>query len=198
MIYRLALDMRDLLAARRFPGKVEHGPLRFNPKLHTNLVVIERSRAGGDSFRSARGAQGNPRTPFVRAIPATITIYAQSSRPGAVAGDHEDLCEAWVDMVAAALYEWGKRAQAEGLAIGDGGMLPASEISGEETWPGAVYRLNIQVTRSVRDVKFESERDLTGEARPEASLGRVRNRTDVRREHAPDDDPPAVGCETPE
>lgn len=199
MIYRMFLDMRDLLRERGFPGEVTFGPVRGDHRRYQNEIVIERAFGESDTIRPPRGQQSNPRKEMVRDLACVATVYARSSLPGAHLGDHIALCDTFVDLALVCLRHWGVEAKTDGVTVQGGQFIPAEQRNGEEgkAWPGVAYRFSFLVPRSVLDWKFLREQ-IQGQIKETAPLGRVRNRTEVLLQAAPAGTEPDTGCETPE
>lgn len=189
MIARMAQDLEDMLRARGFPLRIAYGPEAHRRNTHDSGIVIERDRTGGDgTLREVIGNGRNPQKFRVRDLGCVATIYAQSSLAGARIQDHEHLCDDFVDALIIALQEWGTMAKAGNVPVTQAGYVAAAEFADVETWPGVVYRMRFQVSRAV------AKRTYEGAARPTGAVTGVTNRTDVRREGAPDSDTPDVGC----
>lgn len=195
MIYEMALDLADMLRARRFPVDVRYGPERA-PKEHetaTAVIVIERDAESTDVFGPAQGPRTNPKRRGVRILAARARIFAKSSLPGAHLGDHERLCEQLADALHCAIYEWGVQGKTGGIQIASSRYLRDKERAEIEAWPGVVYEILFGVPRGVADLTFAGEQ-ARGDARPEIAAPGFRNRTDVLLAHAPDGTVPNVGC----
>lgn len=162
MIYRMSRDLETLLLARKFPLRVEFGPERTaRDAAYDSVIVVERDMTASDTFDVAHGQNTNARKSASRYLSTVATIYARSSLPGARAGDHEDLCEQFLDALLTALRDWALAAVHVEVQITDGRYVAIDPA--QENWPGVAYALKFRVPRGV------FKRDFTGLARPEGS-----------------------------
>lgn len=190
MIYRMGRNLETALRARKFPLKIEYGP-EAHAKLNypSGVIVLERDSERGDSaLQAPRGTQRNPRKSGRREIGCVATIYGASTTPGARRPEHEGVCDTFVDAFLAELEKWAKLAQIVFISVDESRYLSAAERSGEQTWPGVVYRVRFRVPRTVFD------RDYTGAAEPTGSPAHVSNRTEVRIAGEEGAGDPDVGC----
>lgn len=202
-LYPMSKDIQTLLAAKKFPLRVHYGPERMHREAYPeNVVIIERDREADDTIGPPKGVQPNPRKVNARGLASVATIYARSARAGAHVGDHETLCEKFVDAVLAALSNWAKASRAVHIPITSARYLSAAErlqVAREhapgveapkiEAWPGAVYRIKFLVPRALLDL------DYAGEGLPTAELEGFASRTDV---YAPgSDNVSGTGCGGP-
>lgn len=197
MIYEMHRDITETLRSRKFPFPVYYGPERHKRDRFDTSIIFERDRGSSDVVEPVKGAQRNPRKREVRELAAMATIFAKSTLPGALIGEHERLCEQLVDAVIIALEEWGTATGAGYIPITEAKYLSAAEFLAEleapaqismfEGWPGVVYRLKFRVPRGMRVETF------LGEAQPTGAAAGVSNTTNVRLVGQEDGDP-AVGC----
>lgn len=195
MIYEMALDLRDMLHAKRFPVDVRYGPDRA-PKANeraTAVITIERDTGSTDVFGPAKNPKPNPRPRGVRVLAVRARIYAKSSLPGAHIGDHERLCEKLADALHCAIYDWGVQGKTGGIQIASSKYVRDEDRAEIEVWPGVVYEILFGVPRGVAELFYAGEK-ARGDARPEIAAPSFRNRTDATLAHAPEDTVPAVGC----
>ncbi len=206
-MYNLSRDVQTLLVAKNFPLKVHYGPERMHREGYPeNVIVFERDREASDTVGPARGAQRNVRKMRTRYLTGVATVYARSSSAGAHVGNHETLCEKFVDALLVALETWAKATRAIEIPITEARYLSAAErlaaakehapdVKAEaiETWPGVVYRIKFTLPRALFDL------DYAGEGLPTGTLAApgITSRTDVYRTGAAT--PAVVGCDsTPE
>jgi hypothetical protein len=198
MIYEMALDLRDMLHAKRFPVDVRYGPDRAPKKNEraSAVITIERDTESNDVYGPAQGPRQNPRIRGVRVLAARAKIYAKSSLPGAHIGDHERFCEQLADALLVAIYEWGAQAKTGGIQIASARYIREEHRADIEVWPGVVYEILFGVPRGVADLTWPAagEKQARGDARPTAGAPGFRNRTDATLAHAPEGTTPAVGC----
>jgi hypothetical protein len=194
VIYDLSLDIESLLQAAGYPLRVVYGPERVKRETFENAVVFERDRTANDAFLPPAGWQRNARYEAIRLIPAVARIYAQSAEDGATIGDHERVCEKWVDAVYVALMHWAKATKAR-IEVTSSKMLTADELdmSGKEIWSGVSYELRFSVARGVRDYRFTNERSA-GDAKPTGTPTGIANQTRAQYEFS--ETPPVVGCDS--
>lgn len=202
-LYPLSKDIQGLLRAKNFPLRVHYGPERMHREGYPdNVVIIERDREASDTIGPPRGVQRNPRKMRVRGLAGAATIYARSSKAGAHVGDHETLCEKFVDALLVALEHWATETRAIEIPVTESRYLSADErlqlarthapgvdATAIEQWPGAVYRIKFAVPRALLDLNYAGEGLPTGTL---AAPG-IRSRTDVT---APGYEDPATGCDS--
>lgn len=182
MIYQFARALSGLLAAQKFPIRVEYGP-EFNRRSahEENLVVVERDREQGDLFSAPRGAQRNPKKLATRAYGAKATIWIRSNLPGARLAEHEEACEQAVDAFFCGLYHWTKTTRHEASpTIVEARYIKAEEadVASAQTWPGVVYLFRFRVFAGVADLSYKGEGLPTGTLAARTSVIHVRRKAD--------------------
>lgn len=155
MIYQMALDLEANLQELKFPIHVHYGPERTEREGYDDVIVMERDRQGQDVVLAPRGQQRNPRHVRDRQLACVATIFAVSTKGGAHVGDHEDLCERYVDAFVAALYDWGVASRAGDIAVTSAKYLDKSQRADTETWPGVAYEIRFRVPRGVTRKDFD-------------------------------------------
>ncbi len=194
MINLLAEAVQAALRTGKYSADCVYGPrpVTFETYPH-GLLVFERSREASDTFGPPRGTkQQNPRYVAVRNVAATLSIYACAEHlEGARIEDHEGECEDLIDQAFVAMGDWGKAVLRSDPTVTEARYLSAAERNDEQVWPGVVYRMKFTFPRAV------VEQSKSGEIRPTGQAASVANRTEVKYPLRPDD-PPAIGCETPE
>lgn len=163
-------DLVDLVAEelrlRNFPHKLTYGPertQRVGPGVQLG-VVFERDRVKGDVIEGpalTRPQAAMPSAYLTRRIGGTFTVYAQSTKPGARAQDHEREVDAVCDGVISAMYRVCKFA-GKPLAFTGSRLLDAKEFNANEQWPGAAARVEFTVTVLVNDVDYLGHGPGTG------------------------------------
>lgn len=173
MIGHLAQAVRVDLAARKYPHTVVYGPERVGRDGFQLAIVFERDREAGDAIVAPAGAAINPEAPFNRRVSGLVTVYARSPKPGAIALDHEDECDAVCDGVISAMYRI-LRARRLPLEIVDSKLLTRDELragvseaddrSGARSadFPGCAARIRFRVGTVIRDVTYTGVARLTG------------------------------------
>lgn len=172
MIYGLSKDVAAKLKARKFPVVVLYGPERVTRERYQRAIVFQRDRKASDVVRATPGQHTNARRMRVRELCAQITLFVQSSLPGARVNDHEDVCEKLVDALIIALEEWGTEAKAGDLPITDARYAFAADHPDIEAWcanGGVAYVIKFRVPRGVAALTY------SGEARPEGTAVNVGN-----------------------
>jgi hypothetical protein len=186
MIYEMALDISDRLAAKKYPIRVVYAPEGYERQGFDPVITFERDRSGGDEIGPPRGFNRNARKLATRQLGVVVRVYAKSTRDGAHEGDHERDCEQLVDALVATLYEWSKINHAA-ITYRRTGYVPAKEMGNPERWPGVVYELTLTVARGV------FSKDYTGAALPTGTPTGIQNQTQVRYTGQPESDP-VIGC----
>lgn len=181
MIYELARDLGDILLKRGYPARVVYGPLRTAREGFASEIVLERDREQPDSVNPPIGAKSIA----TRGLAVRARVYTFSALDGAHAGDHERVCELYVDAMVTALYEWGKSQGAGSIPFTETRYLSSDEL-GAEQWPGVVYLMRFRCPRGVTALAY------TGEARPTQALAGFQNSTQVRTTQA--GSIPETGC----
>ncbi len=189
-MYRLALDVRDRLIARKFPTPIVYGPERTERQaLHHTHVVFMRDRDAAETLGPAHGSKSNPRRLATRDHTAVAMVYARSSIEGAAVQDHEGDCDQIVDALIVAITEWASQNKAVGTTITEARYLFPTDHEDVDAWkPGVVYRLKFRVPRGVYALTYEQA------AKPEQALGGFQNSTQVRLTGAPIELDPETGC----
>lgn len=179
------------LARREYPVEVIYGRERLGKRTdYSGLpVLFRRDTNTSDALGPPLGAASNPPKVYTLQAAHEILIYAQATDAGAREEEHEAIAEVVRDAVLVAVREWCV-SQHRGEPIWtEGRFLSSDEMAKEEIATGAVYRLKLQVRRSVRKVTW------AGVGLPEALISKMQNRTDVRYAGA-SQNPPTVGCNT--
>jgi hypothetical protein len=208
-VYQLSRDVQTLLHDKGFPLRVHYGPERTHREGYPdNVVIFERDREASDTLGPARGAQRNPRKLRSRGLQGVVTLHVRNSKASAHIGDHETLCEKFVDALLVALVKWATATAAIDFAINEsrylsaderlaaaGEQLPGVDATKIEQWPGVVYRIKFTLPRALFDLDYAGDGSPTGTAATQA------NRTDVYLTGAgsAEEGDPVVGCDsTPE
>lgn len=112
-------------------------------------VVIERT--GGDRPSDVRSQRRNPQHTTVRSIGAKITVYAQSTKSGALPWEHERRADTIVDLVLTSLEEIasGVAPPYRVWAWTGGEFVTPPDLEGTERKGGAAYELTATFDRAV-------------------------------------------------
>lgn len=182
MIYDLALAVADRLQAKKYSVAVVYGPDQLTPGNYDSRIVIERDRDSTDELAAPTGGGRNPPKIATRYVNATATIWAKSNLDGARVGDHERLCEQFVDAVTAAVHVLVSARQHRAPTFTESRMLktPPAGVT-PSVWPGVVYVIRWRVPRGVYDV------DFNGDGLPTGSPTATSNSVEIRRNAS---DPP--------
>lgn len=194
MINLLAESVQEALRVGDYPVDCVYGPLPVTYERYPHgLLVFERARDASDTFAAPMGTRNqNPLYRAARTVAAQLLIYACAEQlEGARIEDHEGECEDLVDQTYIAIEEWAKLITHAGPTIVEARYLSAAERNDEQVWPGVVYRVKFSVLRAV------VKQSKSGEIRPTGKAAAVANRTEVKYPLRPND-PPAIGCGTPE
>ncbi len=138
---------------------------------------------GGDAFAAAASQTINPKIRYVRNIGCKLTIYAQSTRTGALEFEHRRIAEQALDAVLVAMDDVAA-ARKNGWAIKGGKFITPADLDKSQAQAGAVYELTFTFERGV------SERTWANAIRPESTLtsGHMTSRTRVSMRGGADDD----------
>jgi hypothetical protein len=195
MIQSMCLDLDTAIQARKFPIHVYFGPEYAEQDNFRSRILIERDRQAGDTVLAVKGAgRGqNPARYFVRAQTCVCHVWANSSVPGAMHHNHEDLCDQYIDAIMIGLEDWLTESKAaEQLTVQGARYLTGDEIDAlfQQKWPGVVYRFQFLVPRGVRKLDGESlAQTESGE-----NLSAIANVTNVYQTNGPEGADPEVGC----
>lgn len=194
MMHAIALAVASHLRSVQCPIPVVDGP---EPTESTTAsrerVVIERAP---DSFGPPRSQHRNPRHHYVRMVGAKVTIYAQSTKPGAMNHEHEERADAILAPVLVGL-RYAAAARRVPLAVKGGQFVPIADLAkgAQPGAKGAKYELEFSVGTAITETTF------AGEAAPEATVGTnglsIGSTTQVSLANGPEgDDAPApvVAC----
>jgi hypothetical protein len=195
VIYEMMLDVAERLLARGFPLRFEYGPQAITREGFDRAVVFVRDHDADDQWGPPVGMQRNPPKVLTREQSTVALVYAQSSRPGAHRGDHERLCEQFVDAVTAELVHWSKEAKTSVTLTGGKYVNPA-ELEHEQ-YAGVIYALRFRVPRSVYALSYSDELEsnpATAGAAPTGAAAIVQRQTRVRIAGREDEDP-GIGCD---
>lgn len=186
MIHEIGVELGTALRGRGCSFPVVDGPEPTQPTSWSReRIVIERS--GRDSYTAAPGHNINPRRYMIRNIGLKISIFAQSSRAGALAFEHERRAEQVLDMVLTSLVDIAG-IRKNGMTLTGGEFVAPADLEKSESRGGAVYELTLSWERGV------TKKTFAGAARPELVLpgGVISSRTLVSARGADDDGDPTT------
>lgn len=192
MIHEIGKELQTALAATGCPFKVYDRESFKTTTWANQRIVIERD--GKDSFAEPASQTINPKIYYVRTVACKITIYAQSTKAGALPFEHERLAEKALDSVLCALNSVAQGANGNGRANvfkpTGGGFVKPDDLTAAETPSGAVYELTFTFDRGV------SVHTWAGAKRPESTLasGFMRSRTSVSQNGSTTDDVGETAC----
>ena len=151
MLLAISYQLRTALTAAGVPYPVVYGPEQLGQTVMAKPhIVLERDRQSGDALRPPTTHRRNPRLDHVRAIGATLRVFARSTTAAPGPGDHEREADRIVDqclvalrgIVSARRTMWELRS-AKLLTVEE------AEAIGLETWPGVIYEVRFAVDRGV-------------------------------------------------
>jgi len=170
MIYDVYRYVSDRLALRGFPCTLQYGRTLTPLEFASDYIVFSRTygASGAERLAPAAKATRNPQMLAVRHVPGTVRVFARSSLPGARELEHEACCDAIVDALIVAIYEWSSSQCAGPIEWVEQRLLDPSELGTGPLWPGAVFQLRFSVTRAVNVLTYE------GSAIPEVEFTHLR------------------------
>jgi hypothetical protein len=164
VIRELAVELQTNLREQGCPVVVIDGPEPYGTaSFGRERIVLE--PGDSDSFNPPFSQQQNPKRRMVRNIGAKLTVYAQSTKAGAMPFEHRRRCEQILDMALVGLSKiHAVRKGRDGFLPTGGRFIVPEDLAASERAGGAVYELTFSFQRAVLDVTW------TGEAQPEAEL----------------------------
>ena len=180
MIHEVGRELEVLLAAQGCPFKVYDKEATKPTSWARNRIVIE--RGDEDKVGPPRFQSRVPKVHFVRQIPATITVFAQSAVTGAQLFEHRRLADNVVDMVLIALRKIAGTRK-NGLAIASSKRVPIDDLEKSEVAGGFAHQIAFTIERAV------SERTWAGDLQEqfEVPTGGIRSVTEVSYSGSDDD-----------
>lgn len=168
MINHLAATLRVRFRAWKVPVQVDLGPETTDWCGPGNRLVVWRDEPGQEGYLPAKGSpagEGAGHARGVRMLAATARFYASSGQDGAMRSDHENDCDAYVDLFLLALYDWAKTQKLVHCPVGLCGYVkPKPSQDHPEnvvTFSGVIYEVHFQVPRGVHERAKDTVR-LTG------------------------------------
>jgi hypothetical protein len=181
MIHELGRQLEPKLLAKGCPFKVvDRESTKTAVTWRNNVIVIEETK---DSYEPPTSQSRNPKRYYDGRIGAKLTIYAQSTRPGAPEFEHRRIARRVVDLILVALRTI-RGEQRTGIGIGAGQFVTIEDLAGSERHGGAVYELEIVVDRGVADRTWEGA--IAAEF--EFVAGSITNSSRVSLTSVPEDD----------
>jgi hypothetical protein len=185
MIYQMSRDIAANLQARKFPVDVHYGPDRVtHGGCDSMRVDFSRDYEQDEVISPVLGSNRNPRAVGVRALPVLVELRVRSTLHGALLHDHQHECDALVDALEVALYEWSQAARTGALDYYESRYVKPEDDDGSEVKAGVTYRLRFRVPRGV------AKRDYTGAAEPTGSAASTGLATRVTRDGVTYEDVP--------
>lgn len=186
MIYRFSRSLAEALKARGYPYRVVYTPFLDVKVTYGSAIVVTHSRGVSERVGAPIAPRRNPKSVLTRYLSADVYVFAQSNKPGAHVGEHEDECEGVVDGVLTASDLIIRSAGATDFEVPEARYLTATEreaLGGfVEQWPGVVYYLRVIVPRGVTRLTYQ------GDGAPEGVIGEVD--TTIETSTEPDDPAP--------
>jgi hypothetical protein len=159
MIHEIGRELDAKLRAKGCPFKVIDREVT-KPTAWKNVVVIEDMP---DTVGPARSQSLNPKRYFTRYLGGKLTIYAQSTKTGALEFEHKRIAHQVVDLALVALRKIGAERR-QPVVIGRSEFVKIADLEKSERPAGVVYELEFTVERAVED------RTWVGAAAPEGAL----------------------------
>ncbi len=165
MIEEIATDLRAYLKAKGCPVPVKLGPESTDTaSFGLERIVLE--HGDGDRFDAPYSQQPNPRRRMTRRIGAKITIYAQSTKAGAMDFEHRVRAEHILDLVLVALSQIKSVRKGRNSFLPDGGrFLVPADLESSERLGGCTYELTFSFEHGV------AEQTWAGDAMSEMTVG---------------------------
>lgn len=160
MIHEVGRELEAKLLAKGCPFKVVDRE-NSKPTAWRNIIVIEET---GDTYQPASSQSRNPKRYFDGRIGAKLTVYAQSTKTGALEFEHRRIARRVVDHALIALRTIRAERMVAFLGIGAGRFVPIEDLAASERPGGCAYELLFTIDRGVADLNW------VGEAAPEATL----------------------------
>jgi hypothetical protein len=166
MLHEIGVELAAALRTKKCPIGVVDGPEPMGTTTWgRERIVIEHDDEGGDAFSHVLSQHKNPKHRATRAIGVKVTIYAQSTRPGALHWEHRRRAEHTLDIVVVALADV-ITARKNAWRITGGKFVTPPDLDSSEKPGGAVYELKFTVDRGVYEQKW------TGEIRPQMTMAK--------------------------
>jgi hypothetical protein len=180
VIHQIAKDLGKYLASRGCGFPVYDKEATAPTTWARNRVVV--ARGDEDKVGPPRFQSRNPKVHFIRTIPATITIFAQSTKTGAQEFEHRRVADNVVDMVLIALRSIAGTRKS-GLAIVSSKRVPIDDLEKSERVGGYAHEIAFTIERAV------SERTWAGAIQDEFEVieGGIRSVTKVAYSGSDDD-----------
>lgn len=164
MIHYIGAELQAGLRARGCPIVVVDGPeATTTATFGRERIVIE--HGDSDDFVGPWSQSTNPKRRMNRMVGVKVTIYAQSTKAGALDFEHRIRAEQILDIVLVALSNIKSVRKGRGAFLPSGGrFIVPEDLKGSERQGGAVYELTFNFERAVE------ERTWAGEKQPETTL----------------------------
>lgn len=194
MLYELTQELRARLAGKGVPFTVIYGPERGEGAFAHERIVID-ELAEGDAFGAAvAGPRGPNGSRMTSTIGAVARIYAQSHVTGAAVHDHRRRARAALDAVLVALDDLLRGSRRNGWSPTAGRFLLPADLADSETWPGAVYELRFELSRSVLALAWPASEGADGATGPTVALEAGGIKSTTRATSFAADDPAETAC----
>lgn len=185
MLHEIGRELEARLVSRGCPFKVIDRETT-KPTAYRNVIVIEHDDDAGDSFSPPVSQSRNPKRRWMHSPAGKITIYAQSTRAGALEFEHRRLAWQVLDLVTVAMDEVIAERRNRWRPT-DGRFVPIDDLQRSERQGGAKYELRFTIDRAVH-VETWSREFL-----PEGTVTGIRSTTRVGLAHG-EDAPDATAC----
>lgn len=182
MIHEIGVELQAALRAKGCPFVVLDRESTKATTWGRQRIVIEHDE-GGDAFAPTRSQHKNPKHRMTRTIGAKLSIYAQSTKSGALEFEHRRLAEHVLDLVLVAMGDVAA-VRKNAWKPGRGRFVTPEDLETSEKFGGAVYELAFAIDRAVE------VRTYAYAAEPETALvaNTITSTTKVSLAEGPDDD----------
>lgn len=162
MIHEIGKELQTQLRAQGCPLPVVDGPEPPSTSWVRERVVIEYGT--GFSFESTQSQHLNPKQPCNFRLPGKVTIYAKSSKAGALFFEHQRRALLVARQVTNALIKVF-RERKNPIALPKGDFVPPADLEKSDSPGGACFAMTFEFLTGNPDVTF------AGEAADEATIG---------------------------
>lgn len=161
MIHEIGKELSAALLARGAPFKAVD-PERTEPTGTARERVVIEEVDGGDTFGPSVSQHVNPKCAMTCRISVRLRIFAQDTRAGATAPDHQRRARAVLDQVLVALANIMRARKAPSWLPDRGGFAPIEDAAGTllGSRAGALYELFFTVPRAVLDLPWTGTGEL--------------------------------------
>lgn len=195
MLFEIARELGDELAAHGCPLRVVYGPERAEPTTFGDERIVVERVLGGDTFGPPIANHRNPRVTRTRLIGAKITIYVRSPLAGAAIQDHHRRADLVVDALLSALDVVVRVNRKSGYELNSGGFAVPADLEDSSTWGGAMYVIDdLKIQRAAESRAWPTLDEPEGAIAETVPLPGITSRTVVRMAGADPSAPGETSC----